>query len=941
MSKKLRSFNSVILTGLFLLIAFQAQATHIRAGEICAVRISQNSLTYRFTLTIYTDLESTVDVTQGGLAAFRFGDGTVYEGSEEIISNAVTFTTTQVNAEVGKVVLEFIYTYQAAGIYIVSYTEQNRNPNIININESVNTPFHVQTIIRIDGGLSPNSSPKLTIPPIDRACIGKAFFHNPGAFDANGDSLAYKLVTPQQGPNLQVGAFTVLNDPDITGAREDGGFPGRYEIDPITGTFTWDAPARAGEYNIAFIVEEWRFSENTGKMEILGFVTRDMQIIVEDCENERPVLEVPDEICVEAGTVVDEQILASDPDGDPVSVQGFGGPFNSSGNNATLNPGTDFMNTPLAYRFLWETDLSHVQDRPYQVQFKIEDNPRGNFRGPSLTDFVTWDIRVVAPAPTGLNGSLLSARSIQLLWEDYIGEDFAEDMEIWRRVESYEFDPTECNVGIPANSGYQLIETVAIDDTNLVDDNNLQPGATYCYRLVAKFPQPRGGESYASQEFCVTIPTDTPVLTEVSVLETDLNNGEIQLRWTSPLEIDQILFPPPYQYEVTRYSGLSGTANGALITTTTDTSFVDTNLNTQENAYHYDVRLFTQSAPDDLIGTSSAASSVRLDALSVVNEIEIEWRASVPWSNQINDAPYHYIYRNRTDAAANEEDLFVLIDSVDVRQTAFLYQDSGSFNGVSLIPDLEYCYFITTQGSYGNPVIAAPLLNDSQIVCALPGDDTAPIAPEITIDPLAAVSCEGLDLQPCGFANFSNTIEWVKNVDDNDVGSYNIYFSASGEEEDFELIASTRVTTFTHTGLPSYKGCYKISAIDRSNNESELSEAICFDNCPNYELPNTFTPNADGVNDTFHAFDQPNGRCPRFVEQVEFKVFSRWGGEELYSYSTCDQIEPDVFINWDGKDRNGNDLPSGTYYYHVTVTFDVIDPLKRTQEFKNWVQLIR
>ena len=924
-----------------LFFAHQAEATHIRAGEICAVRISQSSLTYRFTLTIYTDRDSNVEVTRGGLATFRFGDGTEYVGGDEIAANAVTFTETAINQQVGRVVIEFEYTFQAPGIYVVSYTEENRNPGIVNINDSVNTPFHVQTIVRIDADLSPNSSPKLTIPPIDRACIGKRFFHNPGAFDPNGDSLAYKLVTPQLGPGTDIGPFTVLNDPSITGEREDGGSPGLYEIDPITGTFVWDAPARAGEYNIAFIVEEWRFSESTGQMEILGFVTRDMQIIVEDCDNERPVLEVPEELCVEAGTTIDEILRASDPDGDEVSVEGFGGPFNNSGTNATLTPGTDFQATPLDYQFLWETDLSHVQERPYQVQFKIEDNPIGIDRGPSLVDFVTWDIRVVAPAPTGLSGGLISARSVQLVWDSYIGRDFAEEMEVWRRVESFDFDPTDCNVGIPANSGYERVQVTDIALTNLVDNNGLVPGATYCYRLVAKFPLPRGGESYASQEFCVTIPTDQAVITNVSVLETDAANGEIQLRWTSPLEIDDVLFPPPYQYEVVRYTGLSGSTGGDLVVRTTDTSYIDTNLNTLETPYHYEVNLFSQSAPDDLIGTSAPASSVRLEALSVVNQVEVEWRADVPWSNQISESPYHYIYRNRTDPAATAEDVFVLIDSIDVRRSSFVYQDDGQFNGAGLIADLEYCYYVTTQGSYGNPIIAAPLINDSQIVCSLPGDDIPPLPPEITIDPLAAVSCENLESQPCGFSSFSNTIEWVKNVDDNDVGSYNIYFSATGLEEDFELIASSRTTRFIHTGLPSYKGCYKISAVDRSNNESALSEQICFDNCPYYELPNTFTPNADGVNDTFHAFDQPNGKCPRFVEQVEFQLFNRWGGDELYSYSTCDQIEPDFFINWDGKDKNGKDLPSGTYYYRVIVTFDVLDPQKRTQEFKNWVQLIR
>lgn len=958
MLTNLRFVFVVSLMSALLISSHKAQATHIRAGEICAVRISQTSPTYRFTLTIYTDLESEVDVTTGGNATFRFGDGRELVGPQEISDAAESFTFERLNDEVGIVTIVLVHTYQAPGIYVVSYTEQNRNQGIININNSIETPFHIQTIIRIDPNLTPNSSPKLTIPPIDKACIGKAFFHNPGAFDPDGDSLAYKLVTPQAGPGIDVGLFTVLNDPAITGNREDGGSPGRYEIDPITGTFIWDSPARAGEYNIAFIVEEWRFDELAQKWELLGFLTRDMQIIVEDCDNERPELLVPEEICVEAGTLIEAIIIGSDPDRDPILVEAFGGPFSNSGTQATLSPDPSdgFQNSPQNYSFQWQTDLSHVQEAPYQMQVKISDDPNGVNSGPSLTDFATWNIRVVAPAPTGLNGALISARSIQLVWDEYVGANFAPQMQVWRRVDSFDFDATDCNVGIPANSGYELINELPIDQRSTVDDQDLSPGATYCYRLVAEFPSPRGGTSYASQEFCITIPIDNALITNVSILETNEANGEIEVRWTEPLEIDQTLFPPPYRYELIRYTGFSGSSNGITLVNTLDRSFVDTNLNTQDNPYHYEVRLFSDSAPNDLIDTSEPASSVRLEAMSVVDEIEISWRAEVPWTNQTANAPYHYIYRNRTDAAAEEEDIFVLIDSVNVRQSSFIYLDDGNFNSTNLIADLEYCYFITTQGSYGNPLIASPLLNNSQVICALPGDETPPEDPVITIDPidadtitvdgftllvLEAENCQDVYTQACNFSDFSNTLNWTKSTIDTDVASYNIYFSSTGEESSFKLIANTRETTFEHTGLSSFKGCYRISALDRSNNESDLSQAVCFDNCPNYRLPNSFTPNADGVNDTFMAFNQPNTDCPRFVREVEFKVFNRWGGSEIYSYNTCGVIEPDFFINWDGKDNNGNDVGAGTYYYLVSVTFDVFDPQKRTQEFKNWVQIIR
>ncbi len=59
---------------------------------------------------------------------------------------------------------------------------------------------------------------------------------------------------------------------------------------------------------------------------------------------------------------------------------------------------------------------------------------------------------------------------------------------------------------------------------------------------------------------------------------------------------------------------------------------------------------------------------------------------------------------------------------------------------------------------------------------------------------------------------------------------------------------------YIHKNLPSFAGCYYVTAVDRSGNESRPSNTVCKDNCPYYELPNVMTPNADGKNDLFEAF---------------------------------------------------------------------------------------
>lgn len=954
MNFKRTSFFAILF---LLFLGVEAWATHIRAGEIVAVRISQSSLRFRFTLILYSDTGSGVQVGEGG--TFNFGDGRIIEGGRQILIEQATFFDEQlIGNETRRTIFEFEHTFSANNVFIISYTEQNRNNNIVNINNGASdqTAFHIETIIRIDPGLLGNGTPQLTIPPIDRACVGARFIHNPGAFDPDGDSLAYKLVTPQEARGETVNSYLPLNDPAITTITEDGNGSPIFSIDPITGDFVWDAPQRAGEYNAAFIVEEWRFIDDPvtgeGRWEILGFVTRDMQILVEDCDNERPELMIPQDTCIEAGTLLEEFIQGTDPDNNRVLIEGFGGVFSLSSSPATLSPEPDFRPQPDEVKFSWQTDLSHVRNRPYEVQFKISDQPNDPL-APSLVDFKTWNITVVAPAPQGLVSSIASGSSIQLNWDDYVGAAFAPVMQVWRRVDNYDFTPENCNVGIPANSGYELMTELPISQTSYVDDNDVRPGVNYCYRLVAVFPSPGGGISYASNESCIDIPLDVPTLTNVSVMETSETNGEMFVRWTSPLEIDETLFPPLFRYELLRYEGMNGEANRTLVTSTTDTIFTDTNLNTLDLPYHYAVRFY--DAADNLIDSSATASSVRLDAIGLVQAAELTWTADVPWSNQVQSSPNHLIYRNRTDASADDVTNFTLIDEVNVTQNPFLYLDDGSHNGVALFDDREYCYFVTTRGSYGNDLIPSPLENDSQIICVTPSDDIPPIEPEIITpgdttvvivdgEPLIILenpNCSALLNEPCGFSNLSNNLTWTSEDRDGDIASYNVYFSPSGGDGSYTLIGNTRETRFTHGGLSSFKGCYRIAAVDRSNNESTLSDAVCFDNCPNYELPNTFTPNGDGINDTFRAFDQPNPRCPRFVESVEMIVFNRWGGSEIFSFNSEDQVEPNFFIDWDGRDKDGNVLTEGTYYYQVTVRFDVFDPDQKERVYRNWVKIIR
>ena len=73
---------------------------------------------------------------------------------------------------------------------------------------------------------------------------------------------------------------------------------------------------------------------------------------------------------------------------------------------------------------------------------------------------------------------------------------------------------------------------------------------------------------------------------------------------------------------------------------------------------------------------------------------------------------------------------------------------------------------------------------------------------------------------------------------------------------------------------------------------------------------------------------------------VEIMIVNRWGAE-VFTYNSLESNENDIFIRWNGRDKNGNDLPAGTYFYSGKVFFDVLDPSLRERTLKGTIQILR
>lgn len=955
---------------LFSMLTLQVGATHLRAGEITAVRVSCNSRTYIITVTVYIDTESKVQF--GGVdEILHFGDGQFVE-----IPEIATIPRPDLGTNMGMATFDIQHTYSSPGSYLIRYSEPFRNGDVVNINDPLTTRFYVETRIVIDPLLGCDNTPRLLVPPIDKACTGSAWFHNPGAFDVDGDSISYELGIPKQELNFVVNNYRSPDDEefytkigiDYNKANENQDGPPVFEINPRTGILKWDAPGVQGEYNIAFFIRQWRKFNN--KWVEIGYVVRDMQILVEDCLNQRPELIPPTDICVEAGELIDISIFGYDPDGDSVKIEAYSNVFSLGISPAEFIPGPPTgsgvkfqASSPTSYaekKFRWQTNCAHIKREPYQVNLKITDHPDG---GPPLTHFVALFITVVGPPPTWEDAqTVVNTRSAELKWDPYVCSNAA-TMQVWRRVEQFPYIPPECVTGMPDFLGYTLIDTVPISQTTYTDNNGgrgLASGAQYCYRLVAVFPGVNGSESYVSADTCLApILADAPVITNVSVLDTDLSDGKITVKWRSAFEASRSQFPPPYTFEVYRAEGISGKIKLVKAHTgrLSDSTFVDTGLNTETLMYNY--RIVQYDDLNQRLDTSFVASSVRVEAKPQLSKIDLTWIADVPWSIKTDDHPMHLVYRGLSGTPDNQ---LTLIDSVNVLSRGFVYTDEGKFNNQPLKETDTYCYRIVTRGSYGNPKIATPLINDSQVVCAQPNDSEPPCTP--AFDPtLVGVDCEALvATSGCGVNVFTNTLKWNRPSDPEcaeDVRSYTIYVANKKGDSFVKYVENVRDTFFIDTSekLTSFARCYKIAAVDRSGNESELSEEFCFDNCPNYSLPNVFTPGEDKCNNLFSAYrprsssgeeaqaecgtldsDLARAQCARFVKRVAFRVYNRWGSE-VYTFASANGEQ--IYIDWDGRDNAGIPLAAGIYYYIADVTFDVVDPAEEQKTIKGWVHLIR
>ena len=229
-------------------------ANHLRGGQIRVIP-QDDPLTCVIEVTVYTNIFSDVRFGEGLL---DFGDGS-------------TFTTPTVQNtprpdlfyDVGIVTYSTTHTYASPGTYLVSYLEPNIPTGILNIPNSDGNRFYMETYFVLSSTGS-HASPEFPAIPIFHWQSNLAYSFSTAAIDNDSNEFFYK--------------YRLVTDPkQINGFR----LPANLKINSNNGLVTWDTEFDGAivQGQIWIVIKVERYSKEGL---FLGYITRPMQIIVED-----------------------------------------------------------------------------------------------------------------------------------------------------------------------------------------------------------------------------------------------------------------------------------------------------------------------------------------------------------------------------------------------------------------------------------------------------------------------------------------------------------------------------------------------------------------------------------------------------------------------------------------------------------------------------------
>lgn len=339
----------VSLYALLLLVSGKVSASHTMGADLTYQCLGGN--TYKVTVSFYRDCIGIAApanplVTINSASCGQSLSVTCYKrpGTGQEVTPACSSSVTTCNGGSFTGIQEWVYdgivTLPAAcADWTFGYSLCCRNAAITTINSPSGSTFYIYATLN-NLVSTCNSSPTFSNKPVPFLCLGQQYCFNHGAYDADGDSLVYSLITPMQTSSSTVTYHAPYNASNPLNSSPSTAF------NTATGDICLN-PQALEVTVMAVLVKEYRNGV------LIGSVERDLQLTVMNCANNLPSLSGINgtnnfsmTVCANQQTCFN--IFSNDPDaGQQLSVDwNYGIPGATFSSGSGLHPTGTFCWTP-------------------------------------------------------------------------------------------------------------------------------------------------------------------------------------------------------------------------------------------------------------------------------------------------------------------------------------------------------------------------------------------------------------------------------------------------------------------------------------------------------------------------------------------------------------------------------------------------------------------
>lgn len=336
-----------IILPLFLLLNYNSFA---QAGSmyISASPISCNNYDYEIELTYFGEPVSNLAINDGSI---MFGDG---------IHEDFNLNDNYYYQEIAGRIFrkyKFHHTFPGPGSYRIRFQSFNRDANIVNMTNSINTPYFIETEIVIDPFLGCNATPKLENMLFYQK-TGLSYNQNFSFHDNENDSISYQLIIPLQDDSVEVVDYWFPKDFD-----QQNNPISKISLDPLNGTVALSGVSLKGNYTVALEINEWR--KIKGHYYIISRTVFDFNMFFYETENNPPIISTVQDTALVVEVEVKFKIKAEDPENNPILFRLYGDLFYAL-NLFPDNP-SDFIQGPITKEISFTPNYNDVRDGPYKL----------------------------------------------------------------------------------------------------------------------------------------------------------------------------------------------------------------------------------------------------------------------------------------------------------------------------------------------------------------------------------------------------------------------------------------------------------------------------------------------------------------------------------------------------------------------------------------------